>query len=250
MPAQLRQLPAIRRLRPCVATAFAGRGHRNAGHLDAAGGRRGQRAQHAHQRRLARTVHAHQCHGFTARDGERQVIDNRPFGRRIAIGQMRDANNGVRHITDAVGEQRQFGAVFALPLAGAVVRRTTGGGFCADTTLSLALRDSLRQRGSIIGGCSDTNDSPGLHVHDAIGMNGLIRMMRDMHNSGAARLQIIQNAHNFGACGFVQHGSRFVQYQHRRVHGQHAGDGGALLLSAAHTGRVGLTQVRQPHGLQ
>ena len=77
-------------------------------------------------------------------------------------------------------------------------------------------------------------------MHDAIGMNGFIWMMRDMHNSGAARLQIIQNAHNFGACGSVQHGGRLIQYQHCRVHGQHAGDGGALLLPAAHTGRVGL----------
>lgn len=35
-------------------------------------------------------------------------------------------------------------------------------------------------------------------------------------------------------------GGRLIQYQHRRVHGQHAGDGGALLLPPAHTGRVGL----------
>ena len=40
--------------------------------------------------------------------------------------------------------------------------------------------------------------SPGLHVHDAIGMNGFIWMMRDMHNSGA-RARNHQNAHNFGA---------------------------------------------------
>ena len=82
-------------------------------------------------------------------------------------------------------------------------------------------------------------------MHNAVSVHSLILMMCDMHDGGALRLQIIENTHHFGARRLVQHGGRLIQHQHGRTHGQHAGNGGALLLASTHTSWIGLAEGRQ-----
>ena len=81
-------------------------------------------------------------------------------------------------------------------------------------------------------------DPPGLHADDAVRRPCLVDVVGDMHDGGAARLQLIENRHDLAARDRIEHGRRLVEHDHRRQHGQRAGDGDALLLAAAHQGRI------------
>ena len=59
-----------------------------------------------------------------------------------------------------------------------------------------------------------------------------------MHDGHAARLQAVENRHDLGPGGPVQHGGRLVEHDHRRMHRHRARDGDALLLAAAHHRRI------------
>ena len=72
-------------------------------------------------------------------------------------------------------------------------------------------------------------------------MGGFLGAVRHMDDGGPVPLQVVEHAHHVGACHLVQHRGRLVENQQSGLHRQHAGDGGALLLPAAHTGRIGLT---------
>lgn len=48
----------------------------------------------------------------------------------------------------------------------------------------------------------------------------------------------------------VEHGGRLVEHEHIGIHRQHAGDGDALLLTAAHARRIGSAIVAHIHGVQ
>ena len=81
-------------------------------------------------------------------------------------------------------------------------------------------------------------------------MGGFFGAVRHVDDGGALALQFVEHLHDVVACGFVQHRGRLVEYQQPRFHGEHAGDGGALLLAAAHAGRVAVPLVLQADGVQ
>ena len=87
-------------------------------------------------------------------------------------------------------------------------------------------------------------------LNHTVGMFQLVRMVRNENDGGAAVLQFVQHPHDVGAPLRVEHGGRLVEHEHVGIHRQHAGDGDALLLAAAHARRVGSAIVAHIHGVQ
>ena len=89
-----------------------------------------------------------------------------------------------------------------------------------------------------------------LQPDHTIGVHELVHVMRDQNDGGAAFLQIVEHPHDVGARLRVEHGGRLVQYQHLRIHGEHACNRDALLLAATQPGRIGLAVVLHADGFQ
>lgn len=87
-------------------------------------------------------------------------------------------------------------------------------------------------------------------LNHTVGMFQLVRMVRDENDGGAAVLEFVQHPHDVGAPLRVEHGGRLVEHEHIGIHRQHAGDGDALLLAAAHARRIGSAIVAHIHGVQ
>ena len=73
---------------------------------------------------------------------------------------------------------------------------------------------------------------PALHDHHAVGLRRLFHIVRDHHDGHPALVQLMAHAHKARSAAGVEHGRSLVEHEHRRVHGEHAGDGHALLLTA------------------
>ena len=71
-----------------------------------------------------------------------------------------------------------------------------------------------------------------LHDYHAVGLRRLFHIMRDHHDGHPALVQLMAHAHKACSAAGVEHGGSLVEHEHRWVHGKHAGDGDALLLSA------------------
>ena len=85
---------------------------------------------------------------------------------------------------------------------------------------------------------------------NAIGLSGLFHKVRNHHDGHAAFVQRVTGLHKALASTWIEHRGRLVQYEHARLHGEHAGKRHALLLSARK--RMGLVALKahQTHGLQ
>ena len=91
---------------------------------------------------------------------------------------------------------------------------------------------------------------PALHHDDAVGLRRLFHEVRDHDDGHAALVQLVAHAHQARAPARIQHGRRLVKHQHRRIHGQHAGNGHALLLSAGQRVRLVALKAGKPHILK
>src|SRR6185503_8382697 len=69
-------------------------------------------------------------------------------------------------------------------------------------------------------------------VNSAIGVRGVARIVRDHADRGAAAMQFAQQLHHCFAILRVEVTGRFVREQNRRLAGDGAGHGDALLLTA------------------
>ena len=82
---------------------------------------------------------------------------------------------------------------------------------------------------------------------DAVGLRGLLHEVRDHDHGHAAVMQLAAHAHETLAPARVQHGRGLVQDEDGGLHGQHAGDGHALLLPARQRRGLALVEALQPH---
>ena len=91
------------------------------------------------------------------------------------------------------------------------------------------------------------HDAPVVHHDDAVGGQGLLHEVRDVHDGGALVAQLGHHAHDAATSAHVEQGARLVQHEHARLHGKRAGDGNALLLSARQARRVAACVVGHRH---
>ena len=91
---------------------------------------------------------------------------------------------------------------------------------------------------------------PALHDHHAVGLRRLFHIMRDHHDGHPALVQLMAHAHKACSAAGVEHGRSLVEHEYRRVHGKHAGDGHALLLTAGQGVRLMALEARKPYVLK
>ena len=89
-----------------------------------------------------------------------------------------------------------------------------------------------------------------LHDYHAVGLRRLFHIMRDHHDGHPALVQLMAHAHKACSAAGVEHGGSLVEHEHLGVHGQHAGDGDALFLSAGQGVRLMAFEARKPHVLK
>ena len=75
-------------------------------------------------------------------------------------------------------------------------------------------------------------DATFIHDHNAIGRRGFFHVMGDHDNGHASVVELAAYAHEAFAAAGVEHRRGFVQNERARLHGEHAGNGDALLLAA------------------
>ena len=68
--------------------------------------------------------------------------------------------------------------------------------------------------------------------HHAVGGGRLLHEVGDHHDGHAALVQLAHDAHEPGPSAGVEHSRGLVQDEDGRIHGEHAGNGHALLLAA------------------
>ena len=85
---------------------------------------------------------------------------------------------------------------------------------------------------------------------DAVGLERLLHVVRDVYDRGARTCQFAGHTHDGGASSHVEHGAGLVQHQKAGTHGQGAGDGHPLLLPAAHPRGVRRRMVGQAHAME
>ena len=122
-------------------------------------------------------------------------------------------------------------------------------GACSVSRVSVAPRNHLLRRNRVPVGF-DLREQPAVYAKYAVGVHGLVMMMRDQHDRRATPLQHVEDAHHLDPRVGIQHRGRFVEHQHARVHRQHSGDGDTLLLAAAHARRIRVAEPRHIHRLQ
>ena len=91
---------------------------------------------------------------------------------------------------------------------------------------------------------------PALHDYHAVGLRRLFHIVRDHHDGHPALVQLMAYAHKARSAAGVEHGGSLVEHEHRRVHGKHAGDGHALLLTAGQGVRLVALETRKPYVLK
>ena len=75
-------------------------------------------------------------------------------------------------------------------------------------------------------------DAAFVHDHDAIGRCSFFHVMGDHDNGHAPVVEFVAHAHEALAAAGIEHRRRFVQNERAWLHGEHAGNGDALLLAA------------------
>ena len=78
--------------------------------------------------------------------------------------------------------------------------------------------------------------------HHAVGLRRLLHIVRDHNDRHACTVELAAHAHQTRTPARVEHRRRLVEHEHRRMHGERAGDGDALLLPARK--RMGLVLLK------
>ena len=137
------------------------------------------------------------------------------------------------------GEPSGEGVVVDGPVDVDVEGLQPGGEARAEGLLEPEGRDLLGV-GEDLRGCAGERDLALAQDDDAVGLEGLLHEVRDVHDRGAGRAQAAHDAHDGAASAHVEQGAGLVEDEQARLHGERAGDGDALLLAAGEACGVGL----------
>ena len=178
-------------------------------------------------------------------DGEGNVVERARLKGRARHVDMGQAPNFNRHSSTAISSTVMMPARRGTPSSRSCAASCAMGG-----TSSPILRISSVFFKHLAGRALE-GDLARVHHQQASGAQSLVHKMRDPDDGDAiAPVEFLRHGKHLAPPGGVEHGGGFVKDDDLRPHGQHPGDGHALLLAAGEHVRRGLGVFPHAHGFE